>query len=95
MITRENGETLFAVQTHAGMCGTDAIDGIWAKNIEEAVAQMIDWGWEHFWNYNSEEDFEDIEAELDIWAEPWDDAVHPYHWPGGCKYSHEFKQDLK
>lgn len=92
MITRENGDTLFAVKTHAGMCGTDAIDGVWAKDAEEACVLMQDWAREWYDNFNHDEE-EDFEPEVELWAEPWDDEVHPSEWPGGAKYSNEFAED--
>lgn len=93
-ITNDKGLTLFAVMTHAGMCGTDAIMAIWAKDENDAISQCESWGWDNYWNFNDEGDTEDedtVSPELDIWAEPWDDEVHPGKWPGGSRYSDSFK----
>ena len=88
-ITNDKGETLFAVRWHAGMCGTDAIEGVWAVTEDEAIAQCLTAGWEHYYSCNPNEE-EDVEPELDIWAEVWNDEVHPQEWPGGAKYAKEF-----
>lgn len=91
MKTNDDGLTLFAVKTHAGMCGTDAIEAVWAKDEDDALEQMLDWAREHFWNFNTVEDLEDMDPELDLWAEPWDDEVHPFEWPGGAKFAKDFE----
>jgi hypothetical protein len=90
-ITNDKGETLFAVRWDAGMCGTEAIEGVWAVTGTEAIEQCIPGAWDHFYSYNhEEEEEEDIDPELDIWAEVWDDEVHPQEWPGETKYAKDF-----
>lgn len=32
--------------------------------------------WDHFWNHNNEEDFEDMGPEVDGWAEEYDEEKH-------------------
>lgn len=88
-ITNDKGETLFAVGWHAGMCGTDAIEGVWAKDEDEAIKGCIEQARDWWDSFNSDEEG-DVEPELDIWAEEWDDEVHPSNWAGGEKYSNEF-----
>lgn len=73
----------WVVRFDAGMCGTDEYRACIAETAEEACSMYEAEAWEHFWNHNEADDWEDeigsvngIQAELDIWAEEFDENKH-------------------
>ncbi len=74
----------------AGMCETDEAVGVVAENAVHAVELVTPEAWEHFWNHNEADNWDDevgsingIEAELDIWAEEYDPKKHDMKFVGG------------
>lgn len=63
----------FRVNYSAGICGTNTSEVVEANSEEEAVELITDTAWWWFWNFNREEDYEELEPELDIWAEELSD----------------------
>lgn len=67
----------YVVFWHAGMCGTDCNSGVVefdneTQAIDAFYSEADDW----FWQFNEEEDFKDIEPEIDIWAEEYNPEKH-------------------
>jgi hypothetical protein len=68
----------FVVHYDAGMCGTDheEVTDDSYENQNQVYDAFNEAAWEHFWQYNDESDFEDLEPENNLWVEPFDQEVH-------------------
>ncbi len=69
----------YVVRGHAGYARTDWIELVPIEPFQTEDSILSAWrdtGWDWFWNFNDEEDFEDIEPELDMWVEEYDPEEH-------------------